>query len=91
MTYDEMIKVSYDFFDTIDFKKFVKIGERIELQDLINDIDEYYDNHPDLLPEIFQGYVFNFVSDYELERYLEKRYEWKMHDVVIETHYIIPS
>ena len=91
MTYYEMIKVSYEFFDTIDFRQYIKPGERIELQDLIDSVDDYYDNHPDQLPEMFQGFVFNFVSDYELGQYLEKRYGWKAHEEVIETHYIIPN
>lgn len=72
MTYEEEMKISTDFFDTIDFKRFIKSGEKIELQDLEDSINEYYDNHKELLPEVFQGYVFNFVSDYELEQYLEK-------------------
>lgn len=91
MTYKEEIKISIDFFDTIDFKRFIKPGERIELQDFENSIEEYYGNHRELLPEVFQGYVFNFVNDYELGQYLEKRYGWKICEEVIERHYFIPS
>ena len=91
MKYDEMMKISNEFFDTIDFRKWLTPGRKTRVYDLMNCVEEWFNSHPDLLPEVFQGFVFNFVDEYEFGQYLEKRYGWQTEEVVVETHYMFPE
>lgn len=90
MTYEEMIKISESFYDTIDFTKFIDSNSnRIDIRDLMNCLDEYYDlSHPQLLPKEFQGCFFNFINEDEFAEYLNKRYGYKIITEVIEKHWL---
>lgn len=50
-----------------------------------------YSSRKHLIPNMFQGFVFNFVDEYEFSKYLEKRYGWKTEEIIVETHYIYPE
>ena len=98
MTYIEITKMSYDFWDTIDFIPFIKKYKEenqnnlINVRDLMDIIEDYYDNneeHVKLLPEDFQGCFFNFADRYEFGRYLHNRYGYQITTEVIENTYII--
>lgn len=90
MTYKEEIKLSEDFYNTIDFTKFIDCdSHRVNIKDLMNSLEEYYNNHPKLLPIEFEGFLFNFISEYEFAEYLNKRYGYKIETVVVEEYYLI--
>lgn len=90
MTYEEMIKISEDFYNTIDFTEFIHISFRkINVRDLMNCLEEYYDiSHPNLLPVEFEGCFFNFVNEDEFAEYLSKRYGYKIVTEVIEKYWL---
>lgn len=91
-TYEEELEISYKFYDTIDFTKFIDDNEHTnKVKDIMCKLEDYYDfNHPESLPEEFEGCFFNFVDEYDFVLYLKKRYPDK-YDVtseVIENYYI---
>lgn len=95
ISYDLRIKMSYNFYDTIDFKRFINkylkdgYGLLLKLSDLIQDIEFYYDEtHPELLPEPFQGYFFNFIDEFDFGKYLENRYGWKLSEQTNVTRFV---
>lgn len=89
MTYEEMIKISEDFYNTIDFTEFIHISSgKINVRDLMNCLEEYYDIYPDLLPVEFEGSFFNFVSEDEFAEYLSKRYGYKIVTEVKEKYWL---
>ena len=90
MTYDEEIKMSKDFYDTIDFTQFISDDKTIDGADLINCIEEYYEvSHSNLIPKEFKGFFLCYMSDEEFIDYLCDRYGWKKRTEYIEKHYII--
>lgn len=73
--YESKINIIKDFYDTIDFKKFMSADYRISTRDLMNCIEEYYDaSHPELLPEELNGSFFNYMNEQDFALYLEERY-----------------
>lgn len=76
MTYNESkIKITKDFYDTIDFKKFMSADYQISTRDLMDCIEEYYDElHPELLPEELNGSFFNYMDEQDFALYLKERY-----------------
>lgn len=88
MTYTEMMQTAKQFYDTIDFKLFLQ--EEMLVSDLMHNIEEVYNNN-EILPDVFEGYIFNFVNEYEFTEYLKKRYGWRVREEVIEHHYISPT
>ena len=90
MTYEEMMKISEDFYNTIDFTKFIHINfGKIDVKDLMNCLEEYYNiSHPNLLPVEFKGFFFNFVNENEFAEYLSKRYDYKVETEVIEKYWL---
>ena len=90
MAYAEEDRISKEFYDTIDFTKFMSDAKRINIRDLINCIEEYYDiNHPDLIPEELNRCFFNFTSDEEFADYLCERYGWKTQVEYVENCYVL--
>ena len=76
MTYQEEIKLSYDFFDTIDFLQFIPESTYwLSIDEIMSEIEQYYNHHLDL-PTIFEGYIFNFINKYEFMEYLKDRYNF---------------
>lgn len=90
MTYEEEINISEDFYNTIDFTKFINDGSyRIKIEVLMNLLEEYYDlRHPELLPVEFQGCFFNFINEDEFAEYLNKRYGYKIITETIERYWL---
>ena len=90
MTYEEGINISEDFYDTIDFTKFIDDGShRIEVKDLMSCLEEYYDlSHPELLPVEFDGCFFNFINEDEFAEYLNKRYGYRIITETIEKYWL---
>ena len=85
----QMIDESYRFYDTIDLIEFIPSGVEIDLDDLINIIEDYFDNkHPELLPQKFQGCFFCFINREEFATYLEKRYGFHVKVELIEKYYL---
>lgn len=90
LKYDEMMRISKEFYDTVDFMKFISecYGE-ISVRDLMNCVEEYYDYHNEnLIPEEFQGCFFNFMNEDEFSEYLKDRYGFQVRHEVIERYYI---
>lgn len=81
-------KLTKEFYDMIDFKEmFLPEENGVDIQEIIDDIEEYYDErNPDLLPPEFEGYFFNFWDKEEFLDYLKRRYNIK---IVEETIYRI--
>lgn len=93
LSFDEMLKRAKEFYDTIDFEPFFKkykdIGHEIPVDDLWTDLEKYYDEeHPELLPEDFRGYFFNYVNEEEFIDYIKDRYNLISNEVVT-THYYL--
>jgi len=94
LSYEEMMKISKDFYDTIDFTQFLNDKSIVDsdrnLDRLIEILENYYESeHPELLPKQFEGFFLNFVSDYEFGQYIAERYNYKLIKAVITTHYLI--
>lgn len=85
-----MTNIVENFYDTIDFTKFINNDSyRINVRDLMNCLEEYYDlRHPELLPAEFQGYFFNFINEDEFAEYLKKRYGYKIATETIERYWL---
>jgi len=89
MTYHEMMEICYKFFNTIDFEPFFPAGKTVEVGEMMEQIEEYYDDeHPELIPEEFQGYFFNFCDQYDFVQYLKKRYNAVENEEVISKYFI---
>ena len=93
-TYKEMMQISKDFYDTIDFKKFMEEHKltcySIDLDTLIEKLETYYDDeNPSLLPKEFQGCFFNFMNKDEFAAYLKLRYDWQIDHEFVSKYYII--
>lgn len=88
MKYKEMMDRSKEFYDTIDFTPFFS-DCAMDIDDLQNSIEDYYEiQHPELIPEDFEGYFFNYMDKYEFAVYLKQRYNMSMTDVIIEKYYL---
>lgn len=73
--YENKMKITKDFYDTIDFKKFMSADYRISTRSLMDCIEEYYDeSHPELLPEELNGSFFNYMDEQDFALYLKERY-----------------
>lgn len=85
MDFGKMMKLSKEFYDTIDFTKFMGNDRtKIDLDLLIDCIDVHYSgSHPELLPKEFCGEFFYFMTSSEFAEYLGKRYNF---DVLEETY-----
>ena len=85
MDFGKMMKLSKEFYDTIDFTKFMSNNQtKIDLDLLIDCIDIYYSgSHPELLPKEFCGEFFNFMTSSEFAEYLCNRYNF---DVLEKTY-----
>ena len=71
-------KISYEFYDTIDFKEFIYPEQCVDVRMLMDAIEDYYDHeNPDLLPKELQGCFFDVISEGEFCEYLAKRYGWR--------------
>ena len=82
LSYNEMISISKQFYDTIDFTKFLDDTSKnlpklsvISMNKLMDVLKKYYEvDHPELLPPEFQGYFFNLMDLGEFAEYISKRY-----------------
>lgn len=93
MTFKEMLDRAKEFYDTIDFEPFLKkcvvSKHEIPVDDLCDELEKYYDEeHPELLPEDFRGYFFNYVNQEEFVDYIKDRYNLISNEVVT-THYYL--
>lgn len=82
-TLEEMARMdnlAKEFYDTIDFKeKFLPAEDGVDIEEIIADIEEYYDErNPDLLPPEFEGCFFNFWTTGDFFDYLKERYNIKI-------------
>ena len=89
MNYQESIKRSKEFFDTVNFEKFFPKDKMVSIESIMSDIDDFYYERPDLLPKDFHGEFFNFVDKWDFLDYLKKRYGWETNTEVIEVAYIM--
>lgn len=90
MTYTEMMQISKDFYDKIDFQHFLGTEQTIDVHALMKSLDRYYtDLHPELLPMEFEGEFFNFVTDYEFAEYLSDRYNFSIEEQMIINLYLL--
>jgi len=92
MEYKQLETISYNFYDTIDFTKFFPdphITNRIDIDELMTVISDYYEHwEPQSMPKEFEGYFFNCIDRYEFAVYLKKRYNMSMTEEVIEKYYL---
>ena len=75
MTYEEELKLSYDLFDTLPFDE---PEDGIDLAEYISNAEYKFESIE--LPDIFDGEVFNFVTEYEIGQYLEKRFNVRIRE-----------
>lgn len=87
---EEGINIIENFYNTIDFTKFINNDSyKIDIRDLMSSLEEYYDlRHPELLPPEFQGCFFNFINEDEFAEYLKKRYGYKITTETIERYWL---
>ena len=76
LSFEEMLKRAKEFYDTIDFEPYLKKYNNCEycipINELWKDLVKYYDEeHPELLPEDFRGYFFNFVTIVDINKVIE--------------------
>ena len=60
-----------EFLNTLDLKKYVE--KSIYVDEIISTIEEDYEDS-DILPSDFEGYIFNWMDQYEVAEYLALRY-----------------
>ena len=84
-----MIKLAKDFYDTVDFEKFLchlfifYDKCEIEIQELMNKLEDHF-NGSNILPPEFQGEFFKFINEYEFSEYLKERYGFKIATRIVE-------
>ena len=90
--YKRLETISYNFYDTIDFKKFFPKSEfvnEIDIDELMYVISDYYEHWESAsIPKELQGYVFNCINAEEFAEYLKKRYNLHLRTEVIEKFYL---
>lgn len=69
MTYEEEIKLSHELWDSLPFDE---PEDGMDLWEYMNNMSYKFRNIQ--LPEEFEGEVFNFVTEYEVGQYIEKRF-----------------
>lgn len=85
LSYKEQIELNEKLLDKIDLDKYIKEYEFVD--DMFSAISDDYDDS-DILPEEFQGCVFNFIDDYELGEYLAKRYNLDLREQFTSRYYL---
>ena len=93
LSYNEMMKISKEFYDTIDFEEFLKdkslLSTDISVEKLVELLENYYNsNHPELLPEQFQGCFLNFMNTEEFGNYIAERYGYRIEERVEVTYHL---
>ena len=92
MEYKRLETISYNFYDTIDFKKFFPKSEfvnEIDIDELMYIISDYYEHWESAsIPKELQGYVFNCINAEEFAEYLKKRYNLHLRTETIEKFYL---
>ena len=90
--YKRLETISYNFYDTIDFKKFFPKSEfvnEIDIDELMYIISDYYEHWESAsIPKELQGYVFNCINAEEFAEYLKKRYNLHLRTETIEKFYL---
>ena len=77
------------FLDTIDFTQFMSKEDNVlSVGDIYNAVEDYYFEHPELLPPSLKGFVFNYISVEGLSEYLAKRYKVNSHWETVDFYYI---
>lgn len=82
------MKFQYETLDKIDFLPFIKKYKHKKFIEMIRDIEKTYD-HTDICDnDVLEGFIFNWISEYELAEYLKKRYKenFKVYEV---SYYIL--
>lgn len=74
--------------DKIDFEKFFD-ESTVPMYDLRKKIEDEYNNTDFTNNDVMEGWVFNWVSDCELQEYLEARYPKFRAYEVTEVYYYI--
>ena len=80
ITEEEALKKTYEFLDLIDFKEICGSDAKIKIRDLQNQIEHKALFEHDFLDfmikndNVFEGCVFNWMSEEEFAEYLQKRY-----------------
>lgn len=70
---DRRVKEFYDTIGILEF--FPENWDTLNIDILMAKMEEYYDvQHPELLPDEFEGYIFNFWDKYMFINYLTERY-----------------
>lgn len=69
MTEKELVQLAYDFYDTIQLDV---PDNGVDLWDYMKEQEEKFSDID--LPDEFEGELFNLVTDYELVKYLQSRY-----------------
>lgn len=68
-------ELTYSILDSIDLVPYIKKHKNIG--GLINELENEYDESPEVSNELLQGCLFNVIGPEEFIDYLEKRYEGK--------------
>ena len=90
MDYKEFIerdKKARKYLDTIDIKEFMSTEKVTSVLDLMECLEEKYQNEN--LPEVFEGLLFNYMTEEDFAEYLRKRYGFDIWSETIEHFYII--
>ena len=68
-------ELTYSILDSIDLVPYIKKHKNIHA--LINELENEYDESPEVSNKLLQGCLFNVIGPEEFIDYLEKRYEGK--------------
>ena len=83
------VEEMYKFYDTIDFMPYFTDKYSMDVDDIWDALEKYYDQeHPELLPEMCHGRFFNYVDRVDLMDYLAKRYNLGKSTEYIEKYYL---
>ena len=70
-------ELTYSILDSIDLVPYIKKHNNEDIYGLIDELEDEYDESPEVCNELMQGCLFNVIGPEEFIDYLEKRYEGK--------------
>ena len=92
MTYkewEELARISYNFYDTIDFKKYFPHCKRFNVREFMRTMEEVSKTWPEgTIPAELENELFDVITEDEFAEYLKKRYGVIVNWVTVDYYYI---
>ena len=82
-------ELTYSILDSIDLVPYLKRHNNEDIYGLIDELEDEYDESPEVSNELLQGCLFNVIGEEEFIDYLEKRYKRKFSTYEVCIRHII--